>query len=89
LVDAPKRPHLDGFPGYLMPNPRRVVKIAELLTEKKLIGIGINHDHMSKSDITRSKNAYQTMFKVPVADPLTEGVGILVDDMEAMYNHKK
>ena len=89
LVDAPKRPHLDGFPGYLMPNPRRVVKIAELLTEKKLIGIGINHDRMSKSDITRSKNAYQTMFKVPVADPLTEGVGILVDDMEAMYNHKK
>jgi uncharacterized NAD-dependent epimerase/dehydratase family protein len=43
LVDAPGRPHLDGFPEYPMPDPERVVKIAEMLTEKKLIGVGINH----------------------------------------------
>jgi uncharacterized NAD-dependent epimerase/dehydratase family protein len=89
LVDAPKRPHLDGFPGYLMPNPRRVVKIAELLTEKKLIGIGINHEHMTKSDIIHSKNIYQKMFQVPTSTPLTDGVNVLVDALEAMYNYKK
>jgi uncharacterized NAD-dependent epimerase/dehydratase family protein len=89
LVDAPKRPHLDGFPNYLMPDPKRVVKIAELITEKKLIGIGINHEHMTKSDIIHSKNIYQKMFKVPVTAPLTDGVDVLVDALEAMYNYKK
>ncbi|DAC72223.1 MAG TPA: DUF1611 domain-containing protein [Thermoplasmata archaeon] len=89
LVDAPKRPHLDGFPGYPMPDPKRVVKIAELLTGKKLIGVGINHERMAQSDIQRSKKTYQNMFKVPVSDPLTEGVGVLIDAMEAMDHSKK
>jgi len=89
LVDAPKRPHLDGFPGYLMPDPKRVVKIAELLTEKKLVGVGINHEHMTKSDINTAKNTYQKMFNVPVTDPLTESVRELVDAMEAMCDYKK
>jgi uncharacterized NAD-dependent epimerase/dehydratase family protein len=89
LVDAPKRPHLDGFPGYPMPDPRRVVNIAEMLTEKKLIGIGINQEHMSNSDVTRSKNNYRKKFNVPVSAPIMEGVGVLVDAMEAMCNSKK
>lgn len=89
LVDAPKRPHLDGFPGYPMPDPRRVVKIAELLTEKKLIGVGINHEHMSKDDITHAKHMYQEMFHVSVSDPLTGGVRDLVDALEAIRNDKK
>ena len=89
LVDAPKRPHLDGFPGYLMPDPKRVVKIAELLTEKKLIGVGINQEHMTESDIIYSKNIYQKMFQVPVSVPLADGVDVLVDALEAMYNYKK
>ena len=55
LVDAPKRPCLDGFPGYPMPDPRRVVKIAELLTEKPLIGISINRENMEKEDVKISK----------------------------------
>lgn len=87
LVDAPKRPHLDGFPGYPMPDPRRVVKIAELLTGKSLCGIGINHEHLTKSDISTEKKKYQKMFHVPVSDPLTEGVGELVDALEVMYGH--
>jgi uncharacterized NAD-dependent epimerase/dehydratase family protein len=89
LVDAPKRPHLDGFPAYPMPNPKRVVKIAELLTEKKLLGVGINHEQMTKPDIIRLKKIYQKMFKVPVSDPLVEGVSVLVDAIEAMFNEKK
>lgn len=89
LVDAPKRPHLDGFPGYPMPDPRRVVGIAEMLTEKKLIGVGINHEKMNKNDIVHCKKKYQKMFHVPVSDPLTEGVGDLVDALEAMDHPKK
>ncbi len=86
LVDAPGRPHLDGFPEYPMPDPKRVVKIAELLTEKKLVGVGINHEHMTHHDITQAKKHYQKMFSVPVADPLTDGVGEFVDVLEALHD---
>jgi uncharacterized NAD-dependent epimerase/dehydratase family protein len=89
LVDAPKRPHLDGFPGYPMPDPRRVVNIAEMLTEKKLVGVGINHENMNTSDIVHCKKKYQKVFHVPVSDPLTEGVSDLVDALEAMHHPKK
>jgi len=85
LVDAPKRPHLDGFPGYPMPDPKRVVTIAELLTEQHLVGIGMNHEHMTRQEITQAKKHYQQLFNVPVADPLTEGVGKLVDALEEMH----
>jgi uncharacterized NAD-dependent epimerase/dehydratase family protein len=89
LMDAPKRPHLDGFPGYPMPDPRRVVTIAELLTEKTLQGIGINHEQMTPADVAAAKKKYQKLFHVPVADPLTDGVRDLVDALEVLYDHKK
>jgi uncharacterized NAD-dependent epimerase/dehydratase family protein len=85
LVDAPKRPHLDGFPGYPMPDPKRVVRIAELLTEKKLVGIGINHEHMTVKDLTSVKKRYQKTFQVPVVDPLTDDLSELVDAVEALH----
>jgi uncharacterized NAD-dependent epimerase/dehydratase family protein len=89
LVDAPKRPHLDGFPDYPMPDPKRVVNIAEMLTEKKLLGVGLNHEQMSTSEIVFAKNKYQNMFKVPVLEPLSEGVDTLVDAIEAQFHGKQ
>lgn len=79
IVDAPKRKHLDGFPGYPMPDLSRVVKIAELLTEKPLIGISINRENMDEDDIKISKIKLNKLFNVPVVEPLTDGVGELVD----------
>jgi len=84
LVDAPKRFHLDGFPEYPMPNPKRVVKIAELLTEKPLIGIGLNKENMSKNDIKNEKIKLKKIFNVPVTEPLIEGVSEIVDFMEEL-----
>ena len=86
LVDAPKRPHLDGFPGYPMPDPKRVVRIAELLTEKKLVGIGINHEHMTKSDGIAVKKQYKKTFHVTVVDPLTDDLSELMDSVEALHD---
>ncbi len=84
LVDAPKRAHLDGFPDYPMPDPRRVVKIAHLLTEKPLVGMAINRENMSKDDIKNTKIKLNKIFKVPIVDPLGEGVGKIVDFLEEM-----
>lgn len=79
LVDAPKRLHLDGFPEYSMPDPRRVVRIAELLTEKPLLAIGINREKMDAEDIKKAKEKLAKKFKVPVVEPLSEGVDEIVE----------
>jgi uncharacterized NAD-dependent epimerase/dehydratase family protein len=84
LVDAPKRPFLDGFPDYPMPDPWRVVKIAELLTEKPLLGIGINRENMDKQDIKDAKIKLKKFFNVPIAEPLSDGVSNIVDFLEEL-----
>ena len=84
LLDAPKRPHLDGFPDYPMPDPRRVVQIASLLTEKPLLGVGINHEQMNKDDTVVAKKRLKKMFQVPVVDPIVDGVGEIVDVLEKL-----
>jgi uncharacterized NAD-dependent epimerase/dehydratase family protein len=84
LMDAPKRPHLDGFPDYPMPDPQRVIDIARLLTEKPLLGIGLNHEAMSPNEVRASASAYEKRFGVPTVDPLTDGVGAVVDALEPL-----
>jgi len=85
VIDAPKRKHLDGFPEYPMPDPRRVIKIAELLTEKPLLGIGINRENMNSEDIARSKEHFEKLFHVPVVEPLSDGVKELADVLVDMH----
>jgi len=84
LVDAPKRLHLDGFPDYPMPDPQRVVKIAELLTEKPLLGIGINRENMDKQDIKNTKIKLKKIFNVPIIEPLSDSVSEIVDSLEEL-----
>ena len=81
LVDAPKRKHLDGFPEYPMPDPMRVVKIAELITEKPLIGISLNNENMTVIDIKNTKINLKKKFNVPVIEPLQEGVSDIVKNI--------
>jgi len=86
LMDAPKRPHLDGFPGYPMPDPKRVVKIAELVTEKSLLGVGINHENMNNAEIQSTKEKFNKELHVPVADPIFDGVEDIVDALEEKHD---
>ncbi len=84
LVDAPGRPHLDGFPGHPMPDPKRVVQIAELLTERSLQGISLNSEKLTLKQIASAKQKLMKLFNVPVVDPLKEGVDNLADALEEL-----
>lgn len=84
LVDAPKRLHMDGFPDYPMPDPKRVVRIAELLTEKPLVGIGLNRENVNKDEIKTIKLNLKKIFNVPVSEPISEGVTEIVDYLEEL-----
>jgi len=82
LMDAPGRPHLDGFPNYPMPDPGRVINIATLLTEKPLLGIGLNHERLNHNDTHAALKRYKDRFHVPVIDPLANTLDDLIDTLE-------
>jgi uncharacterized NAD-dependent epimerase/dehydratase family protein len=82
LQDAPGRPHLDGFPGFPMPDPGRVVKIAMLLSQRPLIGIGLNHEGLSQEELKIVKMKMEKRFNVPVEDPVVDGVAKTADAIE-------
>jgi len=64
-----------------MPDPGRVIRIAELLTEKPLLAIGINREKMDSKDIKRAKKELEKKYEVPVVEPLSEGVDEIIDAM--------
>jgi len=84
LQDAPGRPHLDGFSGFPMPDPGRVVKIAKLLSQRPLIGIGINHEGLSQEAGRKAKTKMEKRFSVPVEDPVVDGVAKTADAIEEL-----
>jgi uncharacterized NAD-dependent epimerase/dehydratase family protein len=84
LQDAPGRPHLDGFPGFPMPDPGRVIKIAKLLSQRSLIGIGVNHEGLSQEEVRKAKIKMEKRFNVPVEDPVVDGVAKTADAIEAL-----
>ena len=84
LQDAPGRPFLDGFPGFAMPDPGRVIKIARLLSQCPLLGIGLNHEGLSLEGIEKAKTKLRKRFSVPVEDPLVDGVAKIADAIERL-----
>jgi uncharacterized NAD-dependent epimerase/dehydratase family protein len=84
LQDAPGRPHLDGFPGFPMPDPDRVIKIAKLLSQRPLIGIGLNHEGLAQEEVGKAKTKLEKRFKVPVEDPVVDGVAKTADAIEEL-----
>jgi uncharacterized NAD-dependent epimerase/dehydratase family protein len=84
LQDAPKRSNLDGFPGYPMPDPKRVIDIAKLISNSPLLGISLNKENMTSKDVNEAKSRIRKRFKVPVEEPISDGVTGLADEIERL-----
>jgi uncharacterized NAD-dependent epimerase/dehydratase family protein len=67
-----------------MPDTRRVVKLATLLSGKPLVGISINHEHMTPQQVQAAKADMHRKFHVPVEDPVFDGVVKLADAIEKL-----
>jgi len=72
LQHAPGRKTLDGFPNYPMPDVRRVIKILELLSQKKVIAITFNTENLTIYQAKEIAKDYGKKFRIPVILPLQE-----------------
>ncbi len=72
LQHAPGRKFLDGFPEYPMPDVERVIKILELLSQKRVIAITFNTENLSVEEARKIGDKYERIYGLPVILPLQE-----------------
>lgn len=79
LQHAPGRSHRCDFPGMAMPTVASEIELIELFAETKVIGLTINHEHMSDVEVDTAIALYECEFGVPATDALTRSPERLVD----------
>jgi uncharacterized NAD-dependent epimerase/dehydratase family protein len=79
LQHAPARKVMSDFTDIPMPTPRSEIELIEAFADTKVIGLTINHEHMTDAEVTTAIVQYQLELGMPVTDALTRPPGRLVD----------
>lgn len=75
---APKRKMLGDFPMVPMPTAAEEVRLIEAFADTKVLGITVNHEHMTDPEIDEAIHALELEFGIPATDPLTRPLDRLV-----------
>lgn len=76
---APKRQVLGDFPMVAMPTAASEVALIESFADTEVIGITINHEHMTDAEIDEAIAWHELELGIPATDPLTRPLDRLVD----------
>jgi uncharacterized NAD-dependent epimerase/dehydratase family protein len=85
LQHAPRRRFYDGFPGFELAGVERERTIIELLSQRPVVAITINHEDMEPEEIAATVGDYERRYGIAVADPLVHGVDKIVDALESRF----
>ena len=79
LQHAPGRTHRCDFKQMAMPSPAAEINLIETFADTKVIGLTINHEHMSDAEVEAAISRYESELGIPVTDALTRSDEHLVD----------
>ncbi len=79
LQHAPARQCLSDFPGLPMPTPASEINLIQTFADTKVIGLTINHEHMTDAQVTAAIALYEFELGIPATDALTRSSDRLVD----------
>ena len=79
LQHAPARHQLGDFPDVAMPTPASEIELIQTFAATKVIGLTINHEHMTDAEVTAAITLYELELGIPVTDALTRAPDRLVD----------
>jgi uncharacterized NAD-dependent epimerase/dehydratase family protein len=85
LQHAPRRRHYDGFPAYPLAGLEREKALIELLSQRPVVAIAINHEGMTREEIDAAVAEYQERYGIAAADPLVHGVEKIVAALESRF----
>ncbi len=79
LQHAPARRKRCDFPDMRMPTPAREINLIETFSDTHVIGLTINHEHMTGAEVTAAITLYELQLGIPTTDALTRSPDRLVD----------
>ena len=79
LQHAPGRKMLGDFPDVRMPTPKSEIALIEAFADTRVIGLTINHEHMTDAEVTAAIAMYELELGVPATDALTRAPERLVE----------
>ena len=79
LQHAPKREYRCDFDKMKMPTPQSEIQLIEAFANTNVIGITINHEKMSDSELSKAINGLAYRLEIPVTDALSRPPELLVD----------
>ncbi len=77
LQHAPGRISRCDFEGMAMPSPETEINLIETFSDTKVIGVTINHENMSSSEVETTVSNYEASLKLPAMDPLGQHPNLL------------
>jgi len=78
LQHAPARIDYDGFPGFRIHSLSKQIQTIELLSDKPVVAITINHENMSKTAVQSICQQITAETGLPAADLLLDGVDKII-----------
>lgn len=72
LQHAPARKVYDGFENYPISSLDREIQLLELLAQKPVIALTINHEEMTAEAVTQTVQAYENTYHRPTTDALAK-----------------
>lgn len=78
LQHAPSRRVYDGFDNYPMGSLDREIQLIELLAQRPVIALTINHENMTREEVESTVAAYEQRYQRPTVDVLWHGCDKLV-----------
>ena len=79
LQHAPGRPTRCDFPLMAMPAPATEINLIETFADTKVIGLTINHEHMTDAEVSAAITQYEYELGILVTDALTRSPDRLVE----------
>ena len=79
LQHAPARRQLGDFPEVAMPTPASEINLIQTFAPTTVIGLTINHEHMTDAEVTAAIARYESELGIPATDALTRSPERLVE----------
>ena len=89
LQHAPGRVYYDGFQGYPIHPLKKQIQAVELLSDRPVVAVTVNHENLKIDDISNSCNIITEESNLPACDPLLHGLDKVVTVLKAYLNKRK
>jgi uncharacterized NAD-dependent epimerase/dehydratase family protein len=79
LQHAPGRVNRCDFETIAVPSPASEINLLETFSKTKVIGLTLNHENMTETELDAAIALYENKFGIPVSDALSRPTGRLID----------